>query len=171
MKKRFANSVNEEVFDYNQIRVDEKFFKGYACILTFKEVKNPWIVENAGEQYCILNDKYKWLEIYPDDEKYAITAMFDENGNLIEWYFDMVKSIGVEENVPYIEDLYLDLIIRPDGKQIVLDADELLDALNENKITKEDYNMAYETMKKIIETYGDKINKLQNLTNFLIRLF
>ncbi len=30
-------------------------------------------------------------------KKHAITAMFDDNNNLIEWYFDMIKTNGVEK--------------------------------------------------------------------------
>ena len=107
MKKRFANAVKEGIADYYIKRVEEKYFNGYICLVKMKNVKKPWIVKDDELEDCILDENYEWLEIYPDNEKYAITAMFDDNNNLIEWYFDIIKTNGVENGVPYIYDLFV----------------------------------------------------------------
>ena len=89
--------------------------------------------------------------------------------NLIEWYFDMIKTNGVENGVPYIYDLYLDLVIKSNGKEVVLDEDELKEALNNRDISKDDFNMAYKTMKKIQDKYRNNLGELIELTNKLYK--
>ena len=55
---------------------------------------------------------------------------------MVEVYCDMTKGAGIEENVPYIEDLYLDIVFTDEMEEYDLDEDELEEALNTNKITK-----------------------------------
>lgn len=169
MKKRFANAVKAGINEYYIKRVEEKYFNGYICLVKMKNVKKPWIVKDDELEDCILDENYEWLEIYPDNEKYAITAMFDDNNNLIEWYFDIIKTNGVENGVPYIYDLYLDLVIKSNGKEVVLDEDELKEALNNRDISKDDFNMAYKTMKKIQDKYRNNLGELIELTNKLYK--
>ena len=88
---------------------------------------------------------------------------------IIEWYFDMIKTNGVENGVPYIYDLYLDLVIKSNGKEVVLDEDELKEALNNRDISKDDFNMAYKTMKKIQDKYRNNLGELIELTNKLYK--
>ena len=116
MKKRFANGVKEGENEYFIKQINEDYFKGYICLVKIKNVKHPWIINDEDYSGCILDENYEWLEIYPDNEKYAITVMYDDKKNLIEWYFDMVKLNGVENGISYIDDLYLDLVIRRNGK-------------------------------------------------------
>ena len=171
MKKRSANGFKDNKVIYKQKRVDEDFFKGYIGLVKFTEIKEPWIIKDDGYEAKILDLNYEWLEVYPDDEQYAITIMYNENHKVVEWYFDMVKNIGLENGIPYIDDLYLDWVIRENGHQIVLDEDELLDALNQKDITKEDFNMAYETLKKLQDKYSNHVDELVKLTNKLYNLF
>lgn len=171
MKKRFANEVNNGLNEYSQIRVDDEFFNGYVCLVKIKNVDKPWIIHDDDYTGCILDENYEWLEIYPDNEKYAITVMYDDKKNLVEWYFDMTKENGIENNIPYIDDLYLDLVIRSNGNYIVLDEDELKEALDTHDITNDDYNMAYDTLEKLKSEYVNDVDKLKDLTNKLYSKF
>ena len=69
----------------------------------------------------------------------------------------------------YIYDLYLDLVIKSNGKEVVLDEDELKEALNNRDISKDDFNMAYKTMKKIQDKYRNNLGELIELTNKLYK--
>ena len=171
MKKRFANTVNHGKNEYQQKRVDNELFNGYVSLVKIINVEHPWIVSDDEETRCILDENYHWLEIYPDNKNYAITAMFNTENKVVEWYFDMTKYNGIEDGIPYIMDLYLDLVFKSNGKWIVLDEDELQDALETNDITKEDFDLAYKTMNEIIELYGKNFNLLQNLTRTLYAEF
>ena len=48
-----------------------------------------------------------------------------KKNEIIEWYFDVINKSGLENNIPYIEDLYLDIVITYLGEIFVLDEDEL----------------------------------------------
>lgn len=168
MKRRYANEVEGE---YTQKRIDEEYFKGYVCNVKVKDVSKPLIVNNGISEICIKDNNYEWLEVYPDNSNYAITIMFDDNSNLIEWYFDIAKEIGIENDIPYEDDLYLDMIIMPDGKKLVLDEEELIDAFNNAEIMQSDVDLAYQTLKKIENMYVSNLDNLINLTNKFCDIF
>lgn len=171
MKRKIANKLKKGDCDFYNKRIDEDYFKGYACLLKLKNIDNPWIINDFGKDECILENDYKWLELYPDNEKYAITVMYDNNNNLIEWYFDMIKNSGTENGIPYIDDLYLDYIIKEDGKEVILDENELEEALNSNDITKEDFDMAYKTMEYVRQKYRGNLELLQDVTKKIYKEF
>ena len=168
MKRRYANEVEG---DYIQKRIDEEYFKGYVCNIKFKDVKNPIVIKNEIREFCIKDNDYEWFEVYPDNANYAITIMFDNNKNLIEWYFDIAKEVGIENNIPYEDDLYLDLLIMPDGRKVVLDEDELLEALNLGKIMQSDVDLAYQTLKQLESQYVNNFDYLIELTNKFCEIF
>lgn len=164
MKRRYAYSPNDNSTDYRLKRIDEDYFKGYLCRLKMNEIKRKIKVNVNGEEYYILNDNYLWYEVYPDNENYAITIMYDDNNNLVQWYFDVSKNIGVENGIPYEDDLYLDLVIRPNGDASVLDEDELKEALEQKKITEEDFDFAYIILEKLQREYANNFDHLVALT-------
>ena len=168
MKRRFAYKIND---NYKKIRIDEDYFKGYVCVLKFENIEKPLIVYNGKENICIKNNNYEWIEVYPDGERYAITIMYDNNKDIIEWYFDISKKIGIENGIPYEDDLYLDLVIMPNGEKIVIDEDELLNAKENGDITQEDVKLAYEVLQKLDNKYVNNFNELINLTNYLLSKF
>lgn len=163
MKRRFAYSKD----DKNNIclkRIDKDYFNGYVCKINFDKVDKPIKVKVQDEEYFIKNDNYIWYEVYPDNSNYALTIMYDENNELIQWYFDVSKKIGIEDGIPYEDDLYLDLVINSLGESTVLDEDELNDALNNKEITTDDYNLAYEVLDKLQREYVGNFDHLVALT-------
>ena len=160
MKRRFANSVSGI---YKQVRLENNFFKGYVCNIKVQGVSKPLIVNNGIEEVCLMDNNYEWFEIYPDNGYYALTIMFDDHKNLIEWYFDIAKQIGLENGVPYEDDLYLDMVVTPSGQKLVLDENELIEAFNKGEIGQEDVNLSYSTLKDVEEKY---VNNFQNLIDF-----
>lgn len=168
MKRRYANKVEG---DYSQKRLDEEFFKGYICNVKIKDVNKPLIVNNGISEICIKDNNYEWIEVYPDNANYAITIMFDDKSNLIEWYFDIAKEVGIENDIPYEDDLYLDMIITPDGQKLVLDEEELIDAFNRGEIMQADVELAYKTLKKLEIMYASDLNNLIKLTNKFCEMF
>lgn len=168
MKRRYADRRNHpDIVDKKLIvkKVDEDYFNGYITYLKIKETKKECFVDD--ENRCILANDYVWFNMYPVNENYCINAIMDNNDNIVQWYFDVSKYIGVEDGVPYEDDLYLDVVIVPNGKINLLDEDELDDAFNNGDITKEDYSLAYEVRKYILDTYGNNIPYLEDLTNKL----
>ena len=152
MKKRYADARNNQDIIESKFQnniINDENFNGYISILKIKKVKQKWLVDE--ENRCILDDDYIWMEIYPKDKNYCITVMCDENNKIKEWYFDICKCNGIEENVPYEDDLFLDVVIVPDGRVHILDEDELKDAYNNNQITNDEFELAYNTKDYIIK--------------------
>ncbi len=170
MKRRFATTPDSTDY-FVQKRIETKAFKGVLCFTKMKNINNPLIVFNGEQNVCIRKDNYEWIQAYPDEGNFALTIMFDDNKNLIEWYFDIAKQIGIEDGIPYEDDLYLDMVVMPNGKSIVLDEDELLQAYADKDITKTDLDLAYETMEKLKEKYVDNLDELVDLTNYFYSIF
>ena len=116
MKRRFAYSLGD---NYKKIYINDEMFKGYVCDLKLNNIDKPLIVFDGKNNICISDNGYEWIEVYPDKGNYAITIIFDQNKNIIEWYFDIAKKIEIENDIPYEDDLYLDSIITSTGEKIV----------------------------------------------------
>ena len=76
--------------------------------------------------------------------------MMNANDDILVWYIDMIAEQGIDvDGVPYFDDLYLDLVVYPNGMIKVDDMDELEDALSRNDITEEQFNLAISTSNKL----------------------
>jgi len=165
MKRRYADARNnKDILEskFSNIYVNDEYIKGNISILKIIKIANKWNVDI--ENRCILDEGYIWLQIYPEDEHYCITAFCDQNKNIKEWYIDITKSNGIEAGVPYEDDLYMDIVIIPDGRVHVLDEDELLEAYHKGAITEDEYNLVYKTKDIIFEKFVYNIEKLTKMT-------
>lgn len=62
----------------------------------------------------------------------------------------MIAEQGMDvDGIPYFDDLYLDLVVYPDGTIKVDDMDELEEALLMKDITQEQYNLAISTSNRL----------------------
>lgn len=169
MIRKFADASNHKnitdcKFTYEVVDTEE--FKGSISVIKIKSVKKDWILKrNTGTIDCILAPNYTWVQIYPDNKNFAITAMYNEKKEPMEWYFDIIKSSGIINNVPYIDDMYLDVVLTHENQIEILDEDELEQALDEKDITIQDYNVAKKTCNDILEYLKYDENKLK-LKNF-----
>jgi hypothetical protein len=131
--------------------VDEPAFRGYVALLTFDALAEPGWLPYADRRLLIADAGYCWLQYYPRDAHYTLTATFDERDRFVYWYIDIVKAHGLgEDGVPWYDDLYLDIIILSDGAIHVLDADELDEALAERKITREEWQLAWDETNRLL---------------------
>lgn len=112
-----------------------------------------------------IKDFDKWLEFYDYSKKHRLTAMYNENNEIIEWYFDIARKIGKDNGMPYEDDLYLDVVVTPTRDIILLDEDELKEALDRFEVNKSDYDMAYNEAKKLIELLEENKDKLKEFTD------
>ena len=157
LKKRYVtNPYNMEFVDNGSVKIkslNNSDFVGDIALIKFNKMNKPYMIENIN--LCMANDNYKWLEFYDYNKKYRLTAMYNENNEIIEWYFDIARKIGKEKGMPYEDDLYLDVVLTPEGDIKLLDEDELKDAFDRFEVNKSDYEMAYNEAKQLM-------NKLQN---------
>ena len=132
--------------------VNTNFFAGYVGVIDIGEVTEPQIWKFNGEDIVVCDKGLKWLSILPQNDYYCITAMMNQNNEILLWYIDMIANQGIDEDrIPYFDDLYLDLVVYPDGTVIEDDMDELEEALSNEDITSEQYNLAIETCNRLKE--------------------
>lgn len=169
IKRKYANRPNwtrvlQKRFSTTYIKNID--FDGHVSMICIEKVKQPLIKNMLGKDYCLVDDGYIWLEILPTDGNYSLTAMYNNNMEIVQWYFDITKQKGVtEDGIPFFDDLFLDVVVLPNSKILLLDEDELKDALDKGEITEQEYNMAYQEAKEIIANIAIDINTLSDFTN------
>ncbi|WP_282137413.1 DUF402 domain-containing protein [Rossellomorea aquimaris] len=153
MKRKYGDRSGwERIIErkYAQSFLDTVPFTGYITLLTAVKVKDPIIVDYGDHKVCILDDGYIWMHQFPMDKHHVVTTMFDDKGEIVQWYIDICYKNSIEKGIPYMEDLYLDIIVLPTGEVIEKDADELEDAYLSGVIDKHHYNLANSEYKRLI---------------------
>jgi predicted RNA-binding protein associated with RNAse of E/G family len=98
-----------------------------------------------------------------------VWAIYDDKKRIVEWYFDITRKNSIDENNnPYCDDLYLDVALMPDGHIVILDEDELQEAYNNEKITKNEYEMAFIVKDKIIKNGTVNVKYMETLCKKII---
>ena len=167
LKKKYAKEVKTKFTDVKKIRqklksIDEKDFKGDIYLNYFIEVAKPFELYKGVYLY---DNEYKWLEFYDYKSRVRLTAIYDENNKIVEWYFDIARSIGKENGIPYEDDMYLDVVFRPNGNIVLLDEDELKEAFDKKEMTKQEYDEAYEVAKNLMKKLKNNKDKVEEFTD------
>src|SRR5690606_6881397 len=109
MKRKYADRPDwQRILEkkYKCIFVDEEGFTGYVAFLNLIKVREPLWVTYDSEKICVVDDNYVWLQFFPTNEQFMLTATFDASGELMQCYFDVVRKNDLSANkVPYCEDL------------------------------------------------------------------
>ena len=167
LKKRFvANPNNMEIVEKGNLKIknfNNSDFIGDVALTRFDKVYKPYIIQDIN--LCVINDNYKWLEFYDYNKKYMLTTMYNENNEIIEWYFDIARKIGKENGMPYEDDLYLDVLVTSTGDVKLLDEDELKDAFDRLEVNKLDYDMAYNEARQLMNRLKNNKDTLKKFTD------
>lgn len=152
-------------------RVTEPF-AGHVSLLRIHEVTEPQVWAWRGEPLVVCDKGMAWLSMMPGRGGLCITAQLNRDGTVALWYIDMIADQGVDEQgVPWFDDLYLDLIVHPDGTVVVDDRDELDEALRQGDITEEQHRQALDTCAMLQKGLESGVSALQTLTEQCYRLF
>jgi uncharacterized protein len=151
---------------YSQSYLETESFKGYITLLNMIEVTEPLWVRYGDKEVCIVDNGYMWLQQFPLDKHHSVTTMFDEKGNIVQWYIDICYKNSVEDNIPYLDDLYLDLVLLSTGELIVKDTEELVEALENGRIDKPLYDLAWNEfnyLKRLVSEDNFELIKISRL--------
>ena len=164
LKKRYADRYvgNRATADLKMISITDDYFSGDIYYYDFINVKEKILIPNGK---CIMDNNYKWLEFYDYSSKVKLTAIYDENNEIIEWYFDIAREIGKDNGVPYEDDLYLDVVVTPNGDIKLLDEDELKEAYNKREMTTEEYKNAYKEAENLMNKLKNNKDRLKEYTD------
>jgi len=101
----------------------------------------------------------------PLRKKHSVTTMFDINVNIVQWYIDVCLGNGADTDIPYLDDLYLDIILLPSGEIIQKDADEFEEAFLNGIIDKSLYDSAWDEVNILTNLISNKSFELINLSH------
>jgi uncharacterized protein len=137
--------------DFISINVDDYDFKGYITLFKMNKVTQDCIIKYGKKNICVINNGYKMMQYVPLNENYTLTAFFDKNNRLVQWYFDITYRNGMDDDgIPFYDDLYLDIVILPPLDIYLLDEDELDEARDTKEINEEQYNLAYDVTNRLM---------------------
>jgi predicted RNA-binding protein associated with RNAse of E/G family len=167
VNKEYYNSVTSKI-----IRIHEVDLAGYVAYLQVNKVNRPFMVGDMGAEICLANNGYFEITFLPDDENWQMSAMYDNHGDIIEWYVDITRKNTIdEEGNPYCDDLYLDAALMPDGSILIFDEDELQNALIHGNINQSEFDMAYRVLNKLIDSKIIDLTYMKALCSRLLSLF
>lgn len=140
-------------------------FSGHVSLLRIRRVTEPQYWRVQGRMIVVADEGISWLCMMPDEGDYCITAMLDKADQVILWYIDMIAAQGVcADGMPWFDDLYLDLVVKPDGYIYEDDRDELDAALCLGDITPAQHQLALDTAQALKTGLLQDLNALENLT-------
>ena len=161
MKKKIITNTYLREADKYQIKLFLDETDSYISVKKLIHVTEPFIIHN---NITAMDNGYYILEVIPKSGHVAMRIFFNEKKEIVEYYFDIIKESGIEEElkVPYFYDLYLDVTLLPTGEIHVIDEQELLEARKEGDISQEEYNLVLEEKEKLLEEIKNHNNKLMN---------
>ncbi len=120
-------------------RLETETFTGYVTRLDIVKVREPLFKTSVGRRLCVADAGYAWLQHFPDGERYCVTTVLNPDGEVVHFYVDVADKTGVsEENVPWWDDLYLDVLVVPGVGSEIVDEEDLEQGLAEGVVTEED---------------------------------
>jgi len=173
-KRKYLNQFNHPTIksiSAKMTRTDSIGIAGYAALVRILEITQPYMVGEGNAQICIGDNGYAELRLLPDGENWMMTAIYDSHDRIVEWYFDVTRENAVDEyGEPYADDLYLDAAVMPDGQVLIFDEDELAAALEQGKITQQDFDMAHGVLQHLIDSKILTVAHLETLCTNLMTL-
>lgn len=116
---------------------------GKESLLVIREITGPLVVHDAGEDVLIVEKDYAWVQIALEGLPFWLTAMYDDQGRLIQIYFDITAGNRFDDpDNPCFVDMYLDIVVNSRSELYVMDQDELDAALAEGAVTQEEWDAA-----------------------------
>ena len=162
MKKlnKWVDVRKKQVREVTDMDITIKKLEEKNTYITLKEVKaveQPYSVYINGERVKKLDKDFTIIEYTPLDKKYNVRIHVNDKKEILEYYFDIIAENKIKDGIPFYNDLYLDVVyFQPaatkEGTYIQLvDCNELEEALKENIIDKEQFDMAYIEAEKLMK--------------------
>lgn len=117
----------------------------------WNKVDDPW----HQDDIVTALPGYKWLTIWEAGKPYVITKYYDDKANLIGVYCDICRPVERVDSGFEFFDLYLDVWMVPGQAPVILDEDELKEALEAGYVTKTEADQASLVAQVLVRTLTD----------------
>ena len=166
MKKKYITETYlRGVDDFDIKIVKNDTFNCYICVKHIKDIDKKYITKHLENNVCLLDIGYYIIEYIPFDEKYVLRIFMNEKKEILQYYIDIIKENGIENDSPFYYDLYLDITIDvlSDNRITLWDEAELIEAVKSKDISEEDYIMAHNTRDNLLNQIKNNENKYINI--------
>ena len=162
MKKKFTTTA----YMRDAEKYDVKVYDLADCWIVVKKINkvtSPFITA-TGEN--IMDNGYFMVECTPKNELYSMRVFFNNKKQPLLYYFDITNENGLDKDthVPYYIDIYIDIMIYArDNKIVIVDEDELQEALEKGEITQQEFKLTNSVTKKLYKELKSNKNKFKNI--------
>lgn len=87
-----------------------------------------WVHGYMDLQYMVFQPGDYLDEYFALDQPFNAMALYRPDHSLVAWYCNVTRPTVIENGEIHWHDLYIDVIVYPDGRTLVLDEDELHEA-------------------------------------------
>ncbi len=130
--------------------------------LLLDEIWNEMSEDWREGDTVIAKPGYKWISKWQVGKPYVIVKFYDNNENLVGVYCDVCHPVRRIENRLEYQDLYLDVWWTPKSSEpVVLDEDELQEALERKYVSSEDAEFAKSIAQELINKISENHPELQ----------
>lgn len=157
MRKKFIDKVYmREVTDKLWYLEYNNQINGYIALKYIKDIDKPLTAFCNGKKYVGLDKGYSILEYVPNGVNYNCRVFFNTKNEPLCYYFDINNGVGIEDDIPWYDDLYLDVTmecyaITEIGNYIRLDDEqEFKKAYKEGLISEDLYKKGYDVAIKLM---------------------
>ena len=167
MRQKFIDKIYmREVLDKVWYLEEGEDFNGYIALKYVKEISKPLSIFCNGKKKVGLDKGFSILEYVPLERNYNCRVFFDEKNRPLCFYFDINNGTGVENGMPWYDDLYLDVTMEcpqmtETGYYIRLDDEaEFKMARKEGKIDDATYEKGYNIAVALMNELREKNNDI-----------
>lgn len=157
ISKTYLRGVNEY-----ELKIYFNLEDCYISVKKIIDINEPFVLSNG---LCVIDKNYYIMEVIPKNENYSMRVFFNDKKERLEYYFDVSLENGLDEEskIPYYDDLFLDVVTKTGDNVEVLDEDELKEALDNNKISTADFELANKVKDILLKQINNKSNKYMNM--------
>lgn len=170
LKRKYANNMSRRDYVENAIHkckfFESKEFTGDVYYTKFIDVEK--LVTSNG--ICFKDNNYEWISFFDYNSKVCLTALYDDKNDIIEWYFDIANYIGKKDGIPFEEDMFLDVVITKNKEILLIDEDELQEALDKFEINQKDYDEVYKTARGLMQKLNGNVDKVSDFTKKYLKI-
>ena len=117
-------------------------------------------------------DISRGVSAYFIDKGIKVSKVFDNAGQMVYWYCDIIEThYDEKENIYTFNDLLIDVVVYPDGQVEVLDMDEFADAMEQGILSVGTIAHAMRTTDDLLHTiYAGEFEKYTHYIDDMLKV-
>lgn len=158
-RRLLRSDYKEKIIDYDGGRV-------LVGLIDIHKVRSPLTVPILDEKVRVCDNHYKWLQIMSENRNYSITVMYDDNDEVLQYYFDINVEHILELGNARRKDIYLDVLVLPDGRYELVDERDLKRAVKRGNITKDQHDYAYSVANELMDKIEADFSQFETFVHY-----